>query len=363
VGTIGTVKAIRQDDLLTMGAEIILGNMYHLYLRPGSELIKRRGGLHKFMGWDRPLLTDSGGFQVFSLGRHPEARFVPRDEAAPAQRNTKLAKITEEGVEFQSHVDGSKHFMRPEDSIAIQEALGADIIMAFDDCTPYPATLDEARASMERTLRWEERSLAAKTREDQALFAIVQGGMYLKLRKECLERLQTISEQRVAIHDFSGYALGGLSVGEPIPQMYELAQYCASLLPADKPRYLMGVGKPEDLVRCIGYGLDMFDCVMPTRNARNGTLFTDTGTLGIKRAEYAEDDNPVLAGCPCHTCQNYSRAYLRHLHMSGEILSSILSSIHNLHYYLDLIRNIRLAITENRFDSFQKDFFLKRGYK
>lgn len=360
VGTIGTVKAIRQDDLKTMGAEIILGNTYHLYLRPGHELIQRRGGLHKFISWDRPMLTDSGGFQVFSLGRNAEQPEVPRDEGAPPQRNTKLAKISEEGVMFQSHVDGSKHFMRPEDSIAIQEALGADIIMAFDDCTPYPATLDEARTSMERTLRWEERSLAAKTREDQALFAIVQGGMYPELRKECLERLMAIKS---APQTFSGYALGGLSVGEPIPQMYELAEYCAGILPADKPRYLMGVGKPEDLVRCIGYGLDMFDCVMPTRNARNGTLFTDTGTLGIKRAEYAEDDLPVVPGCPCLTCQNYSRAYLRHLHMSGEILASILSSIHNLHYYLNLIKNIRLAIEEDRFDSFQKDFFTKRGLK
>ena len=361
VGTVGTVKALRQDDLKTLGAEIILGNTYHLYLRPGHELIKRRGGLHKFISWDYPILTDSGGFQVFSLGRNPQSRQVPRDEANPATRNTKLARITEEGVEFQSHVDGSKHFMRPEDSIAIQEALGADIIMAFDDCTPYPATKEEARTSMERTLRWEERSLKAKTREDQALFAIVQGGLYPELRKECLERLMEIGSRGGGCHDFSGYALGGLSVGEPIPQMYELAEYSASLLPKDKPRYLMGVGTPEDLVTCIDFGLDMFDCVMPTRNARNGTLFTETGSVAIKQAQFAEDDGPLDAQCSCLTCRNYSRAYLRHLHMSKEILSSILSSIHNLRYYLNLIKKIRLAIQDDHFDQFKKEFFNKRN--
>lgn len=374
VGTVGTVKGMRLDELQSMGAQIILGNTYHLYLRPGHELIARRGGLHPFMNWKGPILTDSGGYQVFSLGRAPETRQgavgSETEDNLDQLRHTKLAKITEQGVEFQSHVDGQKHFMTPELSIAVQQALGSDIMMVFDDCTPYPATLEEARRSMERSLRWEERSLIAARSEPsvipvttdprkyQALFSIVQGGLYKDLRKECLERLLEISHkhQTPGRDGFNGFALGGLSVGEPIPEMYEMASYSADLLPVDKPRYLMGVGMPIDLVNCVDYGIDMFDCVIPTRNARNGMLFTKHGYIAIKQAQYLEDDGPIDSECSCYTCKNYSRAYLRHLHMAKEILSSVLSTIHNLHYYLNLLHDVRLAIREDRFSQFKKDF-------
>lgn len=357
VGTQGTVKAMRLDELKTMGAEIILGNTYHLFLRPGEELIRNFGGLHKFIGWDGPILTDSGGYQVFSLGREPEARQVPKDESDPSKRAVKLARITEEGVEFQSHIDGSKRFITPEKSIAIQEALGSDIMMAFDDCTAYPATFEQAKQSMERSLIWEKRSLHAKTNGHQALFAIIQGGMHPELRKECLKRLLEMESDE---QKFQGFAIGGLSVGEPIPEMYQMASYCASLMPQDRPRYLMGVGMPEDLIHCIDQGIDMFDCVLPTRNARNGMLFTQTGSISIKNAQFTEDKAPIDAGCACYTCKHYSRAYLRHLFMAKEILSSILNSIHNLHYYLDLISRVRVAIQNDSFAEFKEDFFSQR---
>ncbi|MDO8518730.1 MAG: tRNA guanosine(34) transglycosylase Tgt [Deltaproteobacteria bacterium] len=395
VGTVGTVKAMRPDELKTMGAKIILGNTYHLYLRPGHERIKRLGGLHRFMNWDGPILTDSGGYQVFSLGREPEKRQVSggteawerlwgkRDEANPSLRNTKLARITDEGVKFQSHVDGSEHWITPEISIQIQQALGSDIMMAFDDCTAYPADRETTRKSMERTIDWEKRSLAAHTNPEQALFGIVQGGMYSDLRKECMERLLEMNEinppsppffkgggynespalppfEKGGQGGFKGFALGGLSVGEPIEQMYEIAAVSAPLIPEKYPRYLMGVGMPENLITCIDMGLDMFDCVIPTRNARNGMLFTQTGSIYIKQEQYTEDPGPIDATCRCYTCANYSRAYLRHLHMAKEILSSVLSTIHNLHYYLDLLQTIRKAIAEDRFAEFKNQFFITR---
>lgn len=359
VGTVGTVKAMRPDELKTMGAEIILGNTYHLYLRPGHERIKRLGGLHRFMNWDGPILTDSGGYQVFSLGREPEKRQVKgteawellwgkRDEANPSLRNTKLAKITDEGVKFQSHVDGSEHWITPEISIAIQQALGSDIMMSFDDCTAYPSDFETTKKSMERTINWERRSLAVHTNPQQALFGIIQGGMYPELRKECTERLLEMK--------FDGFALGGLSVGEPTEKLYEMASFCAPLIPEKFPRYLMGVGMPEDLITCIDMGLDMFDCVIPTRNARNGMLFTKTGSIYIKQEQFTEDAGPIDPDCRCYTCANYSRAYLRHLHMAKEILSSILSTIHNLHYYLNLLGEIKEAIANDRFPEFKKNF-------
>lgn len=356
VGTQGTVKAMRPEELRNIGAEIILGNTYHLYLRPGHQLIARQGGLHKFMNWPDPVLTDSGGYQVFSLGKDPEDRQGARSDAnLNSTRATKLARITEEGVYFQSHIDGQEHFMTPELSIEIQKALGADILMAFDDCTPYPATLEETKKSMERSIAWEKRSL--KALGDQSLFAIVQGGMYPELRKECFERLIDVGARLPRpTSGFSGFALGGLSVGEPINQMYELADATAGFIPDEYPRYLMGVGMPVDLVTCVDYGIDMFDCVIPTRNARNGMLFTQHGFIYIKQAQFAEDDRPIDPSCVCYTCRNYSRAYLRHLHLAKEILSSVLSTMHNLHYYLNLIREIRQAIRVDRYPEFKREF-------
>lgn len=376
VGTQGSVKAMRPEELKTMGAEILLGNAYHLYLRPGESAIRKLGGLHRFMNWSGPLLTDSGGYQVFSLGRPPEGRQLSSDDSDLSLLNTKLARVTDEGVEFRSHIDGSLHWMTPERSIEIQEELGADIMMVFDDCTSYPASLADTRLSLERTINWERRSLRAQKRADQGLFAIVQGGMYPELRKECVGRLLEINEAGgkkqeagwkspgVMTTDngpdtgrcFSGFAIGGLSVGEPINQMYELAEYTASLIPSELPHYLMGVGMPEDIIRCVDMGIDMFDCVIPTRNARNGMLFTKTGFIQIKQAQYAGDANPIDSECGCYTCRHYSRAYLRHIHLAKEILSSILSSIHNLHYYLDLLREVRLAISEDRYVEFKRSF-------
>ena len=333
VGTQATVKAMTPEELVEVGSQIILANTYHLYLRPGHELIARMGGLHRFMHWDRPILTDSGGFQVFSLGE--------------------LRKISEEGVKFRSHIDGSSHFISPEVSIAIQEALGADIAMCFDECPPYPAEYSYVKQSLELTTRWAKRCKVAHSRPDQALFGIVQGGMHPELRRESALQLAEIG--------FDGYALGGLSVGEEKPVMYEMMQECSDILPEDHPRYIMGIGAPEDLVEGIHNGFDMFDCVMPTRNARNGALFTIFGRINIKAAIYAEDAGPIDPECDCYVCRNYSRAYLRHLYRSQEILASRLNSWHNLHFYLNLMSQARAAIAAGSFVSFRKEFYAKRG--
>jgi queuine tRNA-ribosyltransferase len=328
VGTQGTVKAMSPDRLTEIGAEIVLSNTYHLYLRPGHRVVSELGGLHTFMGWAGPILTDSGGFQIYSLGE--------------------LRKLSEEGVKFTSHLDGSTHFFRPEDAVAIQEALGADVIMCLDECTPYPSSREETRASMELTLSWARRCRQARTRADQALFGIVQGGMYEDLRRESAERTVDL--------DFPGYAVGGLSVGEAKGLMHDMAATALSVLPSDRPRYVMGVGTPEDLVTLSGLGVDMFDCVMPTRNARNGTLFTSTGRIVIKNERYAKDDNPIDEACGCYACANFSRGYLRHLFMAREILSSILNTVHNLSYYLSLMGKIREAIVADRYATFQRNF-------
>jgi queuine tRNA-ribosyltransferase len=333
VGTQATVKTLSPEDLVDIGAEIILSNTYHLFLRPGHELIRDFGGLQKFMGWHRPVLTDSGGFQVFSLAD--------------------LRKISEEGVTFQSHIDGgAKHFISPEYAIEIQEALGADIIMAFDECIPFPATHDYARESLERTLRWAGRCKAAKKETGQALFGIVQGGMYPELRKRSAGALIDIG--------FDGYAVGGLSVGETKPVMYEMIEASVPLLPEDKPRYLMGVGTPEDLVEGVDRGIDMFDCVMPTRNARNGTFFTSFGKLVIRNAQYERDRQPIDPECGCYTCRYFSRAYLRHLFNAGEVLALRLGTVHNVFFYLNLMRNVRASIEQGRFKEFKKEFLAKR---
>ncbi len=332
VGTYGTVKAMTPEELRTTGAEIILGNTFHLMLRPGVDVIARHGDLHDFMHWSGPVLTDSGGFQVWSLG--------------------KLRKITEQGVKFQSPVDGSRIFMGPEESMAVQQALGADIMMVFDECTPYPATEPEARASMELSLRWAERSKNAHAGHAGALFGIVQGGMYEHLREISLIGLTQIG--------FDGYALGGLSVGEPKADMLRILGRLAPRLPADRPRYLMGVGTPEDLVEAVRRGMDMFDCVLPTRNARNGWLFTHDGAVKIRNSRYARDTGPLDPACDCYTCRNYSRAYLRHLHVSNEILGARLNTIHNIHYYETLMRELREAVLTKTLDDFVKKFYCMR---
>jgi queuine tRNA-ribosyltransferase len=332
VGTQATVKAVTPEDLKEIGAEIILANTYHLYIRPGHELVKELGGLHKFMNWDRPILTDSGGFQIFSL----------KD----------LTKITEQGAAFKSHLDGSSLFLSPEDAVEVQEALGSDIMMCLDTCIPYPASREEAIQSTELTGRWARRSRAAQKDTGQLLFGIVQGGMYMDLRKQAAEELIDIG--------FDGYALGGLSVGESNELMYDITEHTTPLLPQDYPIYLMGVGTPEDLVESVYRGVDMFDCVMPTRNARNGMLFTSAGRVVIKNAQYQKDPRPVDEACDCYTCRNYSRAYLRHLYMAREILASHLNTVHNLHYFVNLMKNIRTAIEEDRFELFRQDFYSKR---
>jgi queuine tRNA-ribosyltransferase len=328
VGTQGTVKTLAPPDLKALGAPMMLSNTYHLYLRPGHERIAEHGGLHKFASWDRPILTDSGGFQVFSLG--------------------KLRKITEEGVRFQSHIDGSSHLLTPERAIQIQQALGSDIMMAFDECTPYPATEEYARSSMEMTCRWTARCKEAWTRQELALFGIVQGGMFPKLREECVDRLLEL--------DLPGYAVGGLSVGESKTMLFEIAEATVQLLPKDKPRYLMGVGTPEDIVKAIGLGFDMFDCVLPTRNARNGTLFTSFGKLNIKNSKCADDPEPIDSTCECETCRNYSRAYLRHLYHAGEVSVLRLLTVHNLHYYFRLIESAQKAIAKKEFMTYDRAF-------
>jgi len=329
VGTYGTVKAMTPEELRELGAEIILGNTFHLMLRPGTDVISRHGDLHDFTHWQGPILTDSGGFQVFSLGD--------------------IRKITEEGVHFRSPVNGSKIFMGPEESMQVQRELGSDIVMIFDECTPYPATEDEARISMELSLRWAERSKQAHGDNPAALFGIVQGGVYEHLRGESLQGLVDIG--------FDGYAVGGLSVGEPAEDRWKVLDYLSTELPKDKPRYLMGVGTPEDIVEGVRRGIDMFDCVMPTRNARNGHLFTHTGVVRIRNATHQHDTGPIDPMCDCYTCKNYSRAYLRHLSRCNEILGARLNTIHNLYYYQTLMRNIREAIKEQRFDQFVQEFY------
>lgn len=332
VGTYGTVKGMTPEELRETGADIILGNTFHLMLRPGMNVIKAHGGLHRFMHWDGPLLTDSGGFQVWSLGQ--------------------MRKLSEKGVLFQSPVDGARFFLGPEESMAMQQALDADIIMIFDECTNHPATEAEARASMELSLRWAERSKIAHGDHHAALFGIVQGGMFEHLRDISLTGLKQIG--------FDGYAIGGLSVGETKTEMFRILDHLAPQMPADKPRYLMGVGTPEDLVEAVRRGMDMFDCVLPTRNARNGWLFTHDGAVKIKNSRYARDTRPVDPQCDCYTCRHYSRAYLRHLQQANEILGARLATIHNLHYYQRLMRGIRQAITEKQLDEFIEKFYRMR---
>jgi len=334
VGTKATVKAMTVEELKECGTQVVLGNTYHLHLRPGEKLIKNLGGLHKFMNWNGPILTDSGGFQVFSLSG--------------------LRNLTEEGVEFRSHLDGGKYFISPEKSMEIQMDLGSDIIMAFDECLKYPATDEEVKRSMDLTHRWLKRSKEAMTRKESLLFGIVQGGLKLEHRKYSLEQITSV--------DLPGYALGGFSVGEPIELMHELVKVVGPMMPAHKPRYLMGVGTPLDLILSIDSGIDMFDCVMPTRVARNGTLYTWRGKVSIKRNEYKEDPGPLDPECDCYTCKNYSKAYLRHLFLAGEILGSRLNTIHNLHFYMKVMEKARQALDEGTWESY-RDFCLSRFVK
>ena len=334
VGTHASVKALAPDDLGAAGAQIVLANTYHLFLRPGHRLVRELGGLHRFMGWDRPILTDSGGFQVFSL--------------------SKLRKITEAGVEFRSPVDGSTHFLSPEISIEVQQALGADIIHPLDECLAYPAARVDAERSLELTLRWAARSKSAHAGPPavaQALFGIVQGGTDADLRTRATRATVELG--------FDGYAIGGLAVGEPKPMMYDLTELVASLLPVDQARYLMGVGKPEDLVESVARGVDMFDCVLPTRNARNGQAFTADGPVTLKQARYARDGAPLDPECDCYACRGFSRAYLRHLFMAGELLSHRLLTLHNVTFFLRLMREMRAAIVAGAFKAFQSRFFAR----
>ncbi len=333
VGTQGTVKGVLPEALKEIGAQIILANTYHLYLRPGHKLVQQLGGLHQFMHWDRPILTDSGGFQVFSLGD--------------------LRKITEQGAAFQSHLDGSKHMLTPELSMEIQLALGSDIVMVFDECIPHPAERTYVSDSTNRSARWARRCRdVIPAGSDSALFGIVQGGMELDLRKQSAEQLREIG--------FEGYALGGLSVGEETSLMYDMMEHSLPLLPADRPRYVMGVGTPENLLEGVTRGCDMFDCVMPTRNARNGVMFTRFGKISIKQARYRDDEQPIDPECQCYVCRNYSRAYLRHLYTTGEILASVLNTQHNLYYYQELMAGIRSALENGTFTEFRRDFYNKR---
>ena len=332
VGTYGTVKAMTPEQLKGIGAEIILGNTFHLMLRPGTEVISAHGDLHDFMNWDKPILTDSGGFQVFSLAQ--------------------MRKITEEGAHFRSPVNGDKVLLTPESSMQTQKALGSDIVMIFDECTPYPATFEQANDSMSLSLRWAKRSKTAHEGNKSALFGIVQGGMYGELRQVSANGLIDIG--------FDGYAVGGLSVGEPMDERNQVLEATTPHLPTDKPRYLMGVGKPEDIVESVKRGIDMFDCVIPTRNARNGFLFTRYGTLKIRNQKHQFDTRPIDESCQCYTCQNYSRSYLRHLDKCKEILGAHLNTIHNLFYYQELMQGIRKALDENTFDEFCKKFYSLR---
>lgn len=333
VGTYGTVKGMLPRDIQEIGAHIILGNTFHLMLRPGTEVVKAHGDLHDFMQWPGPILTDSGGFQVFSLG--------------------KLRKITEEGVSFKSPINGSKVFLDPETSMQVQRDLGSDVVMIFDECTPYPATETQARSSMELSLRWAARSKTAHGDNPSALFGIVQGGMYEGLRSESLRGLVEIG--------FDGYAIGGLSVGEPKEDMLRVLEHLTPEMPADKPRYLMGVGKPEDIVEAVRRGVDMFDCVMPTRNARNGHLFTSTGVVKLRNARYRDDTGPLDAECDCYTCKNFSRAYLHHLDKCNEMLGAQLNTIHNLRFYQHLMAGMRRALDEDRFEAYVANFYQRQG--
>jgi queuine tRNA-ribosyltransferase len=332
VGTQATVKALSPEELEAAGVKIILGNTYHLYLRPGHGIVEKMGGLHEFMHWDRPILTDSGGFQVYSLSR--------------------LRKISEKGVTFQSHIDGSSHFIGPEEAIKIQKALGSDIIMAFDECVTYPAEYKYVQDSVRLTGLWAERCLEEKRGDHQALFGIVQGGMHTDLREMSAKQLVGLG--------FDGYALGGLSVGEDAGTRERIIKETVEFLPQDKPVYLMGVGRPEDILEAVILGVDMFDCVMPTRNARNGTLFTSRGKLVIKNSQYVDDKRPIDEKCDCYTCSNYSRAYLRHLYMANELLVYRLNSIHNIHYYTSFMEDIRHAIRDDRLEEFRDNFYKQR---
>ena len=329
VGTLGTVKSLSPEELIACGAQIILGNTYHLYLRPGCDVIRRFDGLHGFMHWDGPILTDSGGFQVFSLA--------------------KLRKVTIEGALFQSHIDGSQHMLTPEKSVEIQLCLGSDIVMCLDECIKYPAEKKDTQQALELTTQWAKRCKDAFKNKKNALFGIVQGGMFKDLREMSTHDLLNI--------DFDGYAVGGLSVGEPKDLMLEMADFTLPLLPDTKPKYIMGVGTPEDIVSLVALGADMFDCVLPTRNARNGQMFTNTGAINISNARFKNDIDPIESECTCYTCRNYSRAYLRHLYLSKELLAYRLNTIHNVHYYMNLVRQLRTAICNGEFEEFKKEFF------
>ncbi len=335
VGTQATVKAMTPEELKECGAQIILGNTYHLYLRPGHGLIQKLGGLHAFMHWDRPILTDSGGFQVYSLAQ--------------------FGKITEEGAAFRSHIDGSLHHLTPELAMEIQQALGSDIMMCLDTCIAYPAPESEVERATELTTRWARRCLKARQRRELLLFGIIQGGMSRRLREKSCGDLLGL--------DLDGYAIGGLSVGEPTETMLQVIGFTRPMIPEHHPVYVMGVGRPEDLVESVRLGVDMFDCVMPTRNARNGMLFTSIGRIVIKNSRYSTDSRPVDPTCGCYTCRNFSRAYLRHLFMARELLAYRLNTIHNVFYYLDLMRRVRQAIAADRFEEFRQDFYLKRERK
>ena len=333
VGTYGTVKAMSPEEIKALGAQIILGNTFHLMLRPGTDIIEEHGDLHDFMHWDGPILTDSGGFQVFSLAE--------------------MRKISEQGVTFRSPIDGSKIMLDPEKSMQVQRKLGSDIVMIFDECTPYPATEEQARSSMELSLRWAKRSKAAHEGNPNALFGIIQGGMHANLRKESVDGLSQIG--------FDGYAIGGLSVGEPRPERNGMLDVTVQHMPEDRPRYLMGVGKPQDIVDSVLRGIDMFDCVLPSRNARNGFLYTTNGIVKIRNAKYAKDTGPVDENCSCYTCKNYSRSYLRHLDKCGEILGARLNTLHNLHYYQQLMADLRGAIEAGTLQQYAKDFYARYG--
>ncbi|MEE9345287.1 MAG: tRNA guanosine(34) transglycosylase Tgt [Methylococcales bacterium] len=335
VGTYGTVKAMTAEELLDVGAQIVLGNTFHLMLRPGMDVINQHGGLHQFMHWKAPILTDSGGFQVFSLG--------------------KMRKLSEQGVEFRSPVNGDLVFLSPEQSMRVQRTLDADIVMIFDECTPYPVDMKTAETSMELSLRWALRSKQAHADNPAALFGIVQGGMFSELRQRSLSSLVDIG--------FDGYAIGGLSVGEPKHEMMQVLDELAPTMPQDKPHYLMGVGKPEDIVESVRRGIDMFDCVMPTRNARNGHLFVRSGTIRIRNSQYRNDMGPIDEQCDCYTCRNYTRAYLRHLDQCNEILGARLNTIHNLHFYQWLMKALRSAIEAGEIESFVDDFYKEQGKK
>ncbi len=329
VGTRATVKAMTPEELEDLNAEIILGNTYHLYLRPGMDIMEKAGGLHKFMNWNKPILTDSGGFQVFSL--------------------TSLRKMKPDGVEFASHIDGTRFFLGPKESMAIQKVLGSDIVMAFDECTPYPCSYEQAKKSLEITLKWEKISREQQLQSHQNLFGIVQGSTYKDLREKSAEKLVKI--------DFEGYAIGGLSVGEPEEKMFECIDWVVPYLPKDKPRYLMGAGTPKQIVECVARGIDMFDCVMPTRLARHGSAFISNGkTIPLKAGRYKEDFNPIDKNCQCYTCRNYSRAYIRHLFNVGEILGMRLLTTHNLYYFLNLMKQIRDSIEKGTFSEFRENF-------